>query len=223
MVVTDKLKQKYTEYQLNKLRNHTPVFKLCPQCGESFDAQSYVFRPTAIYPRINEFCSQGCKKIGAGKKNKRIHKDYICEGCNNLFIPHKAKPHQKYCNHQCYTLSRKGKKRPEVQRWIHKITPPRGSVSKWEEKWLSQFNITHWQHHIKINDRTYIVDGYDERTETVYEFLGSFWHGNPAIYDPDDINPVCKRTFGDLYKQSMERLQMFRDHGYTVVYEWAAR
>ena len=33
----------------------------------------------------------------------------------------------------------------------------------------------------------YIVDGYDSKTNTIYEFNGDFWHGNPNIYNLTDL------------------------------------
>jgi glutaredoxin len=37
------------------------------------------------------------------------------------------------------------------------------------------------------------VDGYCESNNTVYEFHGDFWHGNPSIYNKDEINAVNKK------------------------------
>ena len=221
--ITDHLREKYSNFQLDKLKNHTPSIKICPECDTTFDAKSYIFRPTAIYERINEFCSPNCRKFGAGRKNKKVFKEYICSNCNEEFIPHKKKPHQQFCSHKCYTLSLKGVSRPEVQRWVHKLHPPKNSVSDWETKWLSQFNLTHTQHIVTLDGRNYRVDGYNEHNNIIYEYLGSFWHGNPKIYNPSDINPVCKKSFGELYQKTIDRIAKFESKGYTVVYEWSSR
>jgi hypothetical protein len=222
-IITDELRKKYTQFQISKLENHVPILKPCNYCGNIFDAQSYVFRPTAIYTRINEFCSSICIRIGAGKKNKKIFREYICEYCNNPYTPTRSKVHQKFCSKLCYSNSLKNISRPEMQRWIHKITPPTNSISKQEIIWLEQFDITHYQHLIKINNRSYRVDGYDQKTNTIYEFLGSFWHGNPEIYSPTDINPRNKKSFGQLYQETMNRLNLFETSGYNVVYYWNNR
>jgi len=221
--ITDEMRQKYTQYQINKILNHAPVMKRCDVCDDEFDALSYVFRPTAIYTRINKCCSKKCKDIFVGQKNKKIIKQYICDYCNTEFIPHKSKPHQKFCNHMCYTKSISGVSRPDVQQWIHKIKPPKNSISKSELEWLSQFTITHYQCPITIDRRTFRVDGYNEHTNTIYEYLGSFWHGNPSIYNEHDIHPVCKQTFGDLFKKTTDRIKLFENNGYTVVYTWSER
>lgn len=221
--ITENLESKYTKFQLNKLRNHKPIIKRCNLCSSEFDAKSYIFRPTAIYERENEFCSPDCRKMGAGRKNKKVFKDYICVNCNLEFTPHKSKPHQNYCSHKCYTNHLKGSARPEVYKWIHKITPPKNSVSKSETDWVKQFDITHTQYLIKVNNKHYRVDGFNENTNTVYEYLGSFWHGNPEIYNPTDINPVCKRPYGKLYEDTLKRIQTLEGMGYTVVFKWGSR
>jgi len=64
------------------------------------------------------------------------------------------------------------------------------------------------------------VDGWIQSENTVIEFLGSYWHGDPDWYDRDDINVMCKKTFGELYDKTMFRMEMFVDLGYTVYYIW---
>ena len=42
------------------------------------------------------------------------------------------------------------------------------------------------EHVILRGDKTFYVDGYDERTHTVYEFNGCFWHGVPKCFPDHD-------------------------------------
>lgn len=216
------LSTKYTAYQVEKIRNHVPIIKHCVSCGNEFDAKSYVFRTTAIYEYIREACSDQCKKRAIGMKNKKVHKGYICEGCKCSFVPHPKKPHQRFCSKKCRGKTMRCK-RPEVYDWIHKIKPPKHSVSKWGTEWLSSFTITNPEHPIIINGKQYIVDGFDASTNTIYEYLGSFWHGNPDIYNPNDIHPVTKTTFGELYQKTLARIATFEREGYTVIYTWSPR
>lgn len=92
--------------------------------------------------------------------------------------------------------------------------------SKPEIKWLSQFFITEYQKYIKYNNKSFIVDGYDELSNTVYEFYGDFWHGNPKKFNEDDINPKSKTTYGELYSQTLEREKILTQLGYNVVSIW---
>ncbi len=49
------------------------------------------------------------------------------------------------------------------------------------------------------------VDGFDSSTNTVYEYHGSYWHGNPEVFDPNDINEMAGKTFGELYQSTISR------------------
>lgn len=64
------------------------------------------------------------------------------------------------------------------------------------------------------------VDGYCHETFTVYEFHGDFWHGNPLRYDPNDINPVCKTPFKELYRKTIKREDKIRMLGYRLIVQW---
>jgi hypothetical protein len=64
------------------------------------------------------------------------------------------------------------------------------------------------------------VDGYCLETNTVYEFHGDFWHGNPLLFDPDDINPVSNKKYGELYHKTIERDKSILSKGYNLVTMW---
>ena len=64
------------------------------------------------------------------------------------------------------------------------------------------------------------ADGFSAKTNTVYEYYGDFWHGNPALYDADYINPVSKKRMGDLYNKTLERRQQIVNLGYNLVEIW---
>jgi len=94
----------------------------------------------------------------------------------------------------------------------------KGSVSKVSQKWLDMLNIKTREHYIE--DLNIRVDGYDPETNTVYEFLGDFWHGNPNTQVSEDVNPVNKKTFRDLHEETLHRLRLLEKSGYKVVYIW---
>lgn len=65
------------------------------------------------------------------------------------------------------------------------------------------------------------ADGYDPLTNTVYEFLGDYWHGNPARFPTNKQHPqLTKKTFGQLYEKTLNRLKQLEQAGYNVVYIW---
>ena len=72
--------------------------------------------------------------------------------------------------------------------------------------------------HLPIDGgRYYKADGYCKTTNTIYEFYGDFWHGNPEIYSPDDMNNKTGKTMGELYENTVTREQALRNMGVNVV------
>lgn len=92
------------------------------------------------------------------------------------------------------------------------------SVSKLEKKWLDSLSVENENRQYKISK--YIVDGYDPSTNTIYEFNGDFWHGNPNKYNSEDINPITNSTFGYLYKKTLNKEKYFTNKGYNIVSIW---
>ena len=70
--------------------------------------------------------------------------------------------------------------------------------SKISNEWLdyiSKSKNIKLKREYKIKRTNYYVDGYDKNNKTIYEFHGDYWHGNPNIYNPDQINNrTNKRT-----------------------------
>lgn len=87
-----------------------------------------------------------------------------------------------------------------------------------ENRWLDSFNIEKEYRQYKIDK--YFVDGYDSITNTIYEFNGDFWHGNPNKYDSKDINPISGKTFGYLLQKTLEKENKLKELGYNVVSIW---
>lgn len=95
-----------------------------------------------------------------------------------------------------------------------------GPISKISQHWLDSHNISTREYWIYINNKRYKVDGYDNVTNTIYEFLGDYWHGNPVVHHPEKINSHNKYTFKELYEGTIERLETFKSAGYNLVYTW---
>lgn len=66
----------------------------------------------------------------------------------------------------------------------------------------------------------YRADGFHEESNTVYEFHGDFWHGNPKFYDPKDVHPLNKTEYGMLMKKTMHKEMYLRRKGYNYVCIW---
>jgi hypothetical protein len=100
----------------------------------------------------------------------------------------------------------------------------RNFSSKIENEWLHSIrlpnNRENRQVFIKINNKKFRVDGYDPDTKTIYEFLGDFWHGNINILEKNEMNPILKKTYFDLYCDWLNRKKIFEENGYNVVFIW---
>lgn len=64
------------------------------------------------------------------------------------------------------------------------------------------------------------VDGYCKETNTVYEYHGNYWHGNPRLFSHNQLNKVTGKTFGELYNKTIERDNKIRSLGYNLVVMW---
>lgn len=100
--------------------------------------------------------------------------------------------------------------------------PKCSPVSKVEKEWLAYLNVPDELHQRKIviNGKIYIVDAYDPATNTIYEFWGDFYHGNPDIHDPNEINGIAKKTFGELFENTMKKREDILKAGYKLVEIW---
>lgn len=72
----------------------------------------------------------------------------------------------------------------------------------------------------KIPSTRYRVDGYHEDTNTVYEFYGDFFHGNPNVYLSDYYNKQVYKTMGELYQKTINREQEIIELGYNLITVW---
>jgi len=99
-----------------------------------------------------------------------------------------------------------------------------GISSKIENKWLDLIGVPNTpqnrQVSLIINGKKVRVDGFIPETKTIYEFYGNFWHGNPKMYSPNDINPINKKSFGELYLKTLDKEKFIVDYGYNLITIW---
>ena len=65
-----------------------------------------------------------------------------------------------------------------------------------------------------------ICFGYDPKTNTIYEFLGDYWHGNPKVHDFDKVNLNTGVSFKELNQKTFERFDEIKKLGYNIKYVW---
>jgi hypothetical protein len=66
----------------------------------------------------------------------------------------------------------------------------------------------------------YKADGYIKSSNTIFEFHGDFWHGNPELYDETEINPRVGMTYGELYNQTKTKSNLIIEKGFHLIEIW---
>lgn len=67
----------------------------------------------------------------------------------------------------------------------------------------------------------YKVDGYHERSRTVFEFYGDSFHGNPEKFShKSKPHPFSSKSAKELYSRTVKREQKLKDLGYRVISIW---
>jgi hypothetical protein len=100
--------------------------------------------------------------------------------------------------------------------------------SKQQILWLTFIAILHnikIQHaendgEFSIPDTRYKADGYCFQTNTIYEFHGDYWHGNPNKYKSLEYNKSTHSTFGKLYESTILKEEVIKTIGFNLVICW---
>jgi len=100
-----------------------------------------------------------------------------------------------------------------------------GRISKISMEWIDMIKVNHPLLQIEFNIPTtrYYADAFDPDTNTIYEFYGDYWHGNPKRYDSNTINKTTKCTMGELYERTNIRKNKCIELGYRYVEIWESQ
>jgi len=95
-------------------------------------------------------------------------------------------------------------------------------ISKDQIKWLDYEKVPEEFRYLKleINNRWFYPDAADIKNKIIWEFYGDYWHGNPIKYTANEENPTSKKTYGELYRTTIERENFLKEAGYTLVTIW---
>lgn len=63
-------------------------------------------------------------------------------------------------------------------------------------------------------------DGYCASTNTIIEFLGDYFHGNPLTKNEEEINVFNKKSMKQLYIETFKRFDEIVKHGFKIIYIW---
>jgi len=96
----------------------------------------------------------------------------------------------------------------------------KSSISEVSQEWLDSLGIPEENREITLQDLKMRVDAFVPEINTVYEFFGDYWHGNPDRFDLEDFNKHNGKTFGELYEETKTRVIRLRKAGYKIIYIW---
>lgn len=105
--------------------------------------------------------------------------------------------------------------------------------SKEATKWLETLIPTYPNlRYAKSNDGEYkipktrlMVDGFDKDSNTIFEYMGCFWHAcrSPKCksFQPGDtIHPGQKMTYQAVYDKTKKRIALLRAKKYNIIIRW---
>lgn len=225
----------YIEVLLLNKSEYKSYFK-CLNCNNTWESSFLNILATVVG-------CPACARKAAGKANAKTHKEYkkeIKDKYNNRYkvcdeyindgtkIRHLCKKHNiewlaspnSLLNGECVCP----KCRKRRTRGYSKL------ADEWLEKRSELDNVkirTHkspkGEYKILLSDGTLVkVDGYARKTNTVYEFYGDSYHGNPLVYKADDhCNPYKTNLSAyELLRNTLHRESQIRLLGYNVITIW---
>lgn len=96
-------------------------------------------------------------------------------------------------------------------------------ISNSEIEWLNLLNVPERSKLIRgFKGKIYIVDGFDPKTHTCFEYNGLAFHGSHKAYpkNRDTIIPWLNKTPNQLYLETIERYNYLLSIGCRVFFVW---
>lgn len=72
----------------------------------------------------------------------------------------------------------------------------------------------------RIKKSRYHADGYNENNNLILEFHGCYYHGCNKCYKSNDNNVLCKKTYKELYENTLEKKEHCIKEGYNYIEIW---
>lgn len=179
----------------------------CPMCygnnkktTESFQRELY--NRSIDNPGFQIALEDGQEYINASTKLL-----FVCSNKHNWV----ATPSDILSGYGCPTCARKPFSRKAIK-WLKSIEDILGYKIQHAEN-LGEYIIP---------GTLYRADGYDKHTNTIYEYHGNRFHGNPDMFNPTDkCHPFDKElTAGILFNRTTNKENKIRELGYNLIIQW---
>ena len=172
----------------------------CPDCGggKQLTTEIFIQRSTIIHKNRYDY-----SETVYTKNNEKIKYNCVEHGAiEQIALSHLA-------GKGCWKCFSKGYSKSAIA-WLEYVAVRDGITIE------HALNVGEHQ----IRDSRYKADGYNPITGKVYEFMGDFHHSNPTIYARDQWHTLKKKTCGEVYDDTMERLRFIENQGYDVEVIW---
>jgi hypothetical protein len=195
------------------------------------DYKNYLSKINIICPKHGVFTQQARKHLLGNKCKKCVNEsNYV----NFLEIAQKRYPEFDYSkviykgmfNEVTIICKEHGEFNIKPINFLHKNRGCKNCLDKTKSRsetlWLNSLNIPIENRNVYLNlgKQTFCVDAIDKENNIIYEFYGDFFHGNPEIYDENEINPLLKETYGSLYNKTKTKEEILLKHGYKIISIW---
>jgi G:T-mismatch repair DNA endonuclease (very short patch repair protein) len=97
---------------------------------------------------------------------------------------------------------------------------------KWIEGYAYSHRLKNVQHALNGGEFTIPgtrirVDGFHRASNTIFEFHGDDWHGNPNKHKPmKKCHPHSNKNAKQLYRETLEREKEIKRLGYNLIIMW---
>lgn len=166
--------------------------KGCPTCGgtKKSNTLEFIKKSQKIYGEKYDYSNVNYIR-------NKIKVKIKCKKCNNIFL---QRPNDHLSGYECPICF--------------------SAVSEPEKMFLNYLNIPDKKENRQVKILKHCVDGFDPITNIIYEFLGDYWHGNPKIYDKNNMNKKNNTYFGELYNKTVQKFKNLFLAGYKILYIW---
>jgi hypothetical protein len=209
-------------YTFNERHGETYNYNLVPDTFRSTSKIPLVCKDHGIFYQtaFRHAAGRGCH--GCGGTKLKTHEQFVEEargihgGKYSYPCPYEKSDIKLHID--CNRCKRNFLQTPDNHLAGHGCPTCSFNISKSGTAWLDELNITEREYPIPLT--MYTADGYDPSTNTIYEFHGSYWHGDPSLYPPEKMNKTCKMTHGELYLLTLKKEEKIKEMGYNLVVMW---
>lgn len=180
--------------------------KGCPKCAGNnpWTLQSFILAAIEIHNTKYDYSNI----TDADIKNQNSHLQIKCLKCNKIWSP-SIKDHINHKSGCTNCCNSRGYSQAQID-WLDSVMKEQNIQIQYALSPKGEYRI----------ERLGPVDGYCRKTNTIFEYNGNFWHGNPAKFHPDDINKRNGKTFGELYQKTLRKEAKIRKLGYNLIVKW---